>query len=86
VQGAGLLVLAGGQKTLARSEVVQLEVALLPYNEGAPTFLEVLSYMNDHGFVPFDISGESRPMGHLVQIDLLFVRRDSPLRPTSINF
>lgn len=86
VQGAELLVLAGGQKTLARSEVVQLEVAMLPYNEGAPTFLEVLSYMDERGFVPFDISGESRPMGHLVQIDLLFVRRESPLRAMSISF
>ena len=86
VQGAELLVLAGGENTLARSEVVQLEVALLPYNEGAPTFLEVLMYMDERGLVPFDISGESRPMGHLVQIDLIFVRRESPLRAKSITF
>lgn len=86
VQGAELLVLAGGQNTLARSDIVQLEVAMLPYNEGAPTFLEVISYMDARGFVPYDISGESRPMGHLVQIDLMFIRRDSPLRPTSITF
>ena len=86
VQGAELLVLAGGEATLARSEVVQLEVALLPYNEGAPTFLEVLSYMDERGFVPFDISGESRPMGHLVQIDLIFVRRESRLRAKTITF
>lgn len=86
VQGAELLVLAGGQDTLARSEVVQLEVALLPYNEGAPTFLEVLFYMDERGFVPFDFSGESRPNGHLVQIDMIFVRRESPLRPKTISF
>lgn len=86
VQGAELLVLEGGRQTLARSQVVQLEVALLPYNEGAPTFLEVVTYMDEQGFVPFDISGESRPTGHLVQIDMMFVRRDSELRPSHITF
>lgn len=86
VQGAELQVLAGGQKTLARSAMVQLEVAMLPYNSGAPTFLDVLSYMDERGFVPFDISGESRPTGHLVQIDLLFVPRESNLRPKFITF
>jgi FkbM family methyltransferase len=86
VQGAELHVLAGGHRTLARSAVVQLEVAMLPYNKGAPTILEVLSYMDERDFVPFDISGESRLKGHLVQIDLLFTPRDSILRPNFIMF
>lgn len=86
VQGAELHVLAGGEKTLARSAVIQLEVAMLPYNKGAPTMLQVLSYMEERGFVPFDISGESRPTRHLVQIDMLFVPRASGLRPTFITF
>lgn len=66
--------------------MVQLEVAMLPYNNGAPTFLDVLLYMDERGFVPFDISGESRPTGHLVQIDLLFIQRESHLRPKFITF
>ena len=86
VQGAELQVLEGGTDILNRCEVVQLEVAMLPYNEGAPTMLQVLSYMDNCDFVPFDISGESRPKGHLVQIDVLFTRRDSVLRPSFINF
>jgi FkbM family methyltransferase len=87
VQGAELEVLKGGQDTLERSEVVQLEVALLPYNKGAPTMLEVLSYMEQMEFVPLDVSGFSRPnLVDLVQIDVLFVRKSSDLRPTFINF
>lgn len=87
VQGAELEVLKGGQKTLGRCEFVQLEVAMLPYNKGAPAFVEVLNYMDDRAFVPFDISGFSRPNGiDLVQVDLLFARSDSPLRPTFIEF
>lgn len=86
VQGAELQVLAGGCETLKRCAVIQLEVAMLAYNQGAPTILEVLQYMDDRDFVPFDISGESRPMGHLVQIDMLFTPRTSALRPNFINF
>ena len=87
VQGAELEVLAGGMETLARAELVQLEVALLPYNEGAPVMLDVLKWMDAAGFVPFDISCYSRPNGvDLAQIDLLFVRRDSGLRRLYFDF
>jgi FkbM family methyltransferase len=87
VQGAELEVLAGGSGTLERSEVVQLEVPFVSYNEGAPTFLDVMRFMNQHDFIPLDVSGFSRPNGiDLVQADFLFVRRGSPLRPDFIEF
>ena len=83
VQGAELEVLAGAQRTLDICEVVQLEVAMLPFNQGAPTMLDVISYMEAREFVPFEVSGSSRPNGRdLVQIDLLFTRRESSLRPS----
>jgi FkbM family methyltransferase len=87
VQGAELEVLKGGQDTLSRCELVQLEVALLPYNKGAPTFLEVVTFMDERGYVPLDVSGFSRPnLVDLVQIDLLFARKESALRPDRISF
>ena len=87
VQGAELKVLSGGEETLKRCDLVQLEIAVLHYNEGAPTFLEVIQYMDDHGFVPYDLSGSSRPNGvDLVQVDWLFVRRDSELRTEFFQF
>ena len=87
VQGAELEVLAGGPTTLERSEVVQLEVPFVSYNEGAPTLLDVMRFMNDREFLPIDVSGFSRPNGiDLVQADFLFVRRDSALRPDFIRF
>lgn len=86
-QGAELEILAGGATTLESCELVQLEVALLPYNKGAPTILDVFEYMDERGFVPLDISGFSRPNGvDLVQMDVLFTRRTSGLRPQSIFF
>ena len=87
VQGAELEVLEGAKTTLATCEVVQLEVALLPYNEGAPTLLEVLNYMAQSDFVPFDVSGMSRPNGiDLAQLDLLFTRTSSSLRKRFFEF
>ena len=87
VQGAELEVLDGGSKTLNRSDLVQLEVALLPYNDGAATFLEVIEYLDQRGFVPFDIAGMIRPTGaELVQVDMLFVPAGSPLRPKHFVF
>ena len=86
VQGAQLQILAGGSDVLDRCGVVQLEVEMLSYNAGAPTMLRVPSYMDNCDFIPSEISGESRPNGHLVQIDMLFTRRNSVLRLNFINF
>lgn len=81
VQGAEIEVLAGGQDTLARADLVQLELPLVPYNEGAPDMLEALRYMADRGFAPLDISSFCRPDGvDLAQVDMLFVPASSPLR------
>lgn len=86
VQGAELRVLRGGTATLARCELVQLEVALLQYNEGAPLMPEVIAFMAERGFLPIEISGMSRPREVLVQIDLLFARTGSALRPDHFTF
>ena len=86
VQGAELEVLRGGRATLNRAALVQLEVAMLPYNAGAPLLPEVVGWMAEHGRLPIEVSGFSRPREHLVQIDLLFAPEDSPLRPRYFEF
>lgn len=87
VQGAELDVLRGGSRTLRQCELVQMEVALLNYNEGAPEFADVVSFMNERGFKLFEIAGFVRPTGaHLVQIDAVFASENSPLRPSFFQF
>lgn len=86
VQGAELKVLAGGTKVLDTASLVQLEVAMLQYNQGAPLMPDVIAWMAQRGWLPTEISGFSRPSGPLVQIDLLFARADSPLRPSEFRF
>ena len=82
VQGFEIEVLKGGRTVLESSEVVVLEVSLLPVHRDAPLLHDVVVYMKDHGFVAYDISSLiCRPLDlALWQIDVVFVRESSNLR------
>lgn len=82
VQGYELEVLKGGASTLAASAVVVMELSLLPYNEGAPLFAEVVAFMRSQGLLAYDICSTLRRRSDsaIFQADLVFVPEDSPLR------
>lgn len=82
VQGYELEVLAGAPKTLTKTEVLLLEVSLLEYNEGQPLMHQVIAFLAERGFLPFDICGGLRRYADnaLFQTDIIFVRNDSNLR------
>ena len=78
--------LAGGTQVLANCSLVQLELAMLEYNKGAPLLPKVVDWMAQNGWFPTEVSGFSRPRDRLVQIDMLFAPKGSELRPTSFHF
>jgi FkbM family methyltransferase len=82
VQGFELEVLRGARSVLDRAEVVILEISLLPYNQGAPLFAEVVAFLEQAGLLVYDFCGQwRRQTDHtLFQTDVVFVRSDSPLR------
>jgi FkbM family methyltransferase len=81
VQGYELEVLKGAGDILHQAEVMILEIALIPYNDRAPLFAEVVGFMEAAGYVAYDFCGGSRRTDlALFQIDVFFVRRDSKLR------
>jgi len=82
VQGFELQVLDGAPETLKRTEVILSEVSLLPYNKDAPLMHEVVAYLAQRDFLPYDICGGWRRETDdaLAQTDIIFVRRDSDLR------
>jgi FkbM family methyltransferase len=86
VQGAELEVLTGGLDALPSIEWLQLECALLDYNEGAPQLREVCNFLSDYGLHATEIVGFSRPKDHVVQVDLLFTRERNVLRPRNFAF
>jgi FkbM family methyltransferase len=81
-QGAELRVLDGARQTLAHTDLVVLEVSLIPFFYGGPVLLDVIKYMEPLGFVVYDILGLTyRPLdGALAQVDIAFVPERSPLR------
>jgi FkbM family methyltransferase len=73
VQGYELRVLEGGSATLDRSSLVQVEMSLLPLYETAPTFREVLEFMEQRGFLLIGLEpGFADRTGVLLQADGLF--------------
>ena len=82
VQGYELEVLKGGMETLAKATAVLIELSLIEINQGCPLLHEALGFMHGAGFVAYDILElHRRPLdGAMNQIDVLFLREDSPLR------
>jgi FkbM family methyltransferase len=82
VQGYEIEILKGAPQTLEKSGLVLLEVALLPYNQGAPLLADVVAYMQEHGFLVYDIAGFARRETDdtLFMVDLLFARKEGALR------
>ncbi len=80
VQGYELEVLKGGASALASAEFVLLEVSVWQYNENSPLIDEVVAFMSEAGFATYDLFDiNRRPDGTLLQLDVLFIRKDSSL-------
>jgi FkbM family methyltransferase len=80
VQGYELEVLKGARAALGQADLVLLEVSVWQYNAGSPLLREVIDWMATAGFVVYELFDiHRRPDGVLLQIDVLFVRRDSRL-------
>ena len=82
VEGGELDVLEGAGAVLADTDLVLLEVSLFELNPGAAQMADVVRWMQDHDWAPYEIyNGHLRPLdGALAQVDMAFVREDGPLR------
>jgi FkbM family methyltransferase len=82
-QGAELDILKGGSALLQSTDVILIECSFAgKYNEGAPSFLQYIQYLDSIGFSPVDIPELHRANGILCQIDILFLRKTSALWST----
>ena len=81
-QGSELMILSGASKCLEYCQIILMEVSLHNYNEKAPLLYDFLKFMDEKGFVTFDIAALNyleygKYKGILTQIDLLFCKKDS---------
>jgi FkbM family methyltransferase len=87
-QGYELEILKGASLLIESIDAILLEIAVIEINEGAPLLHEVLPFMRSIGFVTYDLLEiHRRPLDRaLNQIDVLFVRVDSPLLSDKRHF
>ena len=79
-QGSEIDILKGADKALEHASLAYMECPILEYNVGAPTLAEYISYMRGRGFLPHDLFEIHTKRGVLIQIDIMFVRKDVLLR------
>lgn len=78
-QGAELDILAGAKRSLPFFEFVYLELPIVEYNINAPVFEAYINYMATIGYGVFDISTHHINKNLLLQVDILFLKRQSPM-------
>lgn len=87
-QGAELEVLKGLGSRIGEIDLMILETTMMPLRHGIPQFADVVRFCDEAGFAVYDVlEGHVRALdGALAQIDLAFVRKDSPLRSQTSYF
>lgn len=82
-QGAEIPILKGATFLLEKTDFIVLEVPLFgQYNEGVPTFLEHVEFMNSIGFVTYDILEAHYIHNFNMQVDMLFINKRHPFNRT----
>jgi len=76
-QGAELDILEGAKQSLSFFEFIYLELPIVEYNVNAPDFETYINYMADIGYRVFDVSTYHISKDLLIQIDILFLKRQS---------
>lgn len=76
-QGAEIPILKGASTLLSRTDFILAEIPLYgQYNEGVPTFLEHIQFMESIGFIPFDICEQHYVNGYTMQVDMIFINKN----------
>lgn len=79
-QGAEIPILKGARKTLESVEAILIEMPFAGiFNDAVPNFREHINFMDEIGYVPLDIEEFHRPHDVPIQIDIIFVRKDSKM-------
>lgn len=84
-QGSELDILAGAEGLLPHVSVILIECPIIEYNQGAPPMQAYLDFFKAHDFIPVNVAEIHVVEDTLLQLDLLFVRRDVKERYLSPN-
>lgn len=75
-QGAEIPILKGSTAILGKTDFIILEIPLFgQYNEGVPNFLTHIQFMDDIGFIPYDMLESHYINGFNMQVDMMFINK-----------
>ncbi len=78
-QGAELDILEGATQSLPFLDFIYLEVPIVEYNLDAPDFEGYVHYLSSIGYSVFDVATHHLHQDLLLQVDILFSRRNSSI-------
>lgn len=78
-QGAEIPILKGAGDILQKTDFILLEIPFFgQYNENVPNFLQHIQFMDQLGYVPFDILEVHTIQDFSLQLDILFISKKHP--------
>lgn len=73
-QGSELDILKGAADVISHVDILMTEMAVLPYNKGAPTFDQYMSTLTHLGFVPVGVERVHQADNIVIQLDMVFLK------------
>lgn len=75
-QGSELDILEGSKTFLKNVDLIFTECPIVPYNKDAPNIHQYIEYIRDNDFIPVNLLECHVFENTLLQIDIMFMRRD----------
>ena len=73
-QGSELDILKGAEDVIEHVDILMTEMAVLPYNKGAPTFDQYMATLTHLGFVPVGVERVHQADNIVIQLDMVFLK------------
>lgn len=79
-QGSELDILSGAESFIRDVDLIYTECPIVKYNDGAPNIQDYLNFFKQKEFIPIDIFEIHRGECTLIQIDIMFMKKESKER------
>jgi hypothetical protein len=84
-QGSELDILKGASKVMGKTSLIFTEMPIIEYNKGAPKFSDYMDFFKAHDYIPVDIFDMHRAEETLMQVDIMFMLRETKYRILGAN-
>jgi len=68
-------ILRGATRTVSECPLIYLECPVIEYNYNSPNFNEYIKFLDNIGFIPYDICEVHKADNILSQVDILFIKK-----------